>query len=570
MPIRSYQGKEGLASGATFKPHRGEIFVDLDTLSFRISDGVTPGGIAVASQGGGSGASSFQQLTGQISEVQIPSGLITNSMLRTDSVATATWLLSANGLGGFSWSSPTSGGGGGSVSNVGRTGDYNDLTHIPPFKVVSTSGSFYDLLDYPTVVSVFRNDVGYLTSATLSAFVTTATLNTAVTDAVGNLVGSSGTTFAVIQQLSSLLSTSTSTLSLITGQIANKLDISTATTYTTQQKAIGRNNLGLATVAASGSYNDLADKPATFTIAPATTSTIGGVVVGSGLSVDNTGRLGLATSTTIIAISSPVTLKGQVGQLAGTLQADQNYMYIARSAFSPAPFVTANASSTSTNVIPAFSSVLANQINQLQGSYQSGAWNIWNQSYSQLYSVTSVNAIGGTAYFTLDNTLTYGSGDTFYIQQTDTIGRFGIMDSYGVSQQGVTGAPAISVPGTIDMPLGQAYGTTSTMMTVDCTGITYGEMTVSFTDPNNTEYYKGTLEVFVYPDNTYIIHPNITGNKTDRITLGFSSGNSAPYSNAGVIKIPVYNGDKNISNDTTASRAGVTNIKYSWLVRTNI
>jgi len=570
MPVRSYQGKEGLASGATFKPHRGEIFVDLDTLSFRISDGVTPGGIAVASQGGGSGASSFQQLTGQISEVQIPSGLITNTMLRTDSVATATWLLSANGLGGFSWSSPTSGGGGGSVSNVGRTGDYNDLTHIPPFKVVSTSGSFYDLLDYPTVVSVFRNDVGYLTSATLSAFVTTATLNTAVTNAVGNLVGSSGTTFAVIQQLSSLLSTSTSTLSLITGQIANKLDISTATTYTTQQKAIGRNNLGLATVAASGSYNDLADKPATFTIAPATTSTIGGVVVGSGLSVDNTGRLGLATSTTIIAISSPVTLKGQVGQLAGTLQADQNYMYISRSSFSPTPFVTANASSTSTNVIPAFSSVLANQINQLQGSYQSGAWNIWNQSYSQLYSVTSVNAIGGTAYFTLDNTLTYGSGDTFYIQQTDTIGRIGIMDSYGVSQQGVTGAPVISVPGTIDMPLGQAYGTTSTMMTVDCTGITYGEMTVSFTDPNNTEYYKGTLEVFVYPDNTYIIHPNITGNKTDRITLGFSSGNSAPYSNAGVIKIPVYNGNKNISNDTTASRAGVTNIKYSWLVRTNI
>jgi len=570
MPIRSYQGKEGLASGATFKPHRGEIFVDLDTLSFRISDGVTPGGIAVASQGGGSGASSFQQLTGQISEIQIPSGLITNTMLRTDSVATATWLLSANGLGGFSWSSPTAGGGGGSVSNVGRTGDYNDLTHIPPFKVVSTSGSFYDLLDYPTVVSAFRNDVNYLTSATLSMFVTTATLNSTVNNAVANLVGSSGTTFAVIQQLSSLLSTSTSTLSLITGQIGNKLDMSTATVYTTQQKAIGVSNLGLAAVAVSGSYNDLSNKPATFTVQPATTSTVGGIIVGNGLRVDNTGRLELATSTTIIAISSPVTLKGQVNQLPGTLQADQNFVYIARSSFTPAGFVTANASSTSTNVIPAFSSVLANQINQLQGSYQSGSWVIWNQSYTQLYNVTDVSAIGGTAYFTLDNTLIYGSGDTFYIGQNDTIGRIGIMDSYGSSQQAIAGAPSVTVSGSINMPLGQPYGTTSTMMTLDCSGITYGELAVSFTDPNNTEYYKGTLEVFVYPDNTYIIHPNITGNKTDRITIGFSSRTTAPYSNAGVIKIPVYNGDVNISNNTTASRAGVTNIKYSWLMRTNI
>jgi hypothetical protein len=144
------------------------------------------------------------------------------------------------------------------------------------------------------------------------------------------------------------------------------------------------------------------------------------------------------------------------------------------------------------------------------------------------------------------------------------------MDSYGVSQQGIGGASTTSVAGTIDMPLGQTYGTTSTLLTVDCTGVTYGELAISFTDPNNTEYYKGTLEVFVYPDMTYIIHPNITGSKTDRITLGFSSGVSKPYTTAGVIKIPVYNGDKNIANNTTASRAGATNIKYSWLMRTNI
>jgi hypothetical protein len=571
MPVRSYQGKEGLASGATFTPHRGEIFVDLDTLSFRISDGVTPGGILIQGSGQQVGGS-FSLLTGQISEIQIPTHLITNTMLRTDNVATSTWILSANSTGGFVWVDPLGVGGGGlgSISNVGRTGDYNDLTHLPAFKVVSTSGSFYDLLDYPTVVSAFRNDTGFLTSATLSAYVTSATLNTAVTTAVSNLVGSSGTTFAVIQQLASLLSTSTSTVSLLTNQLGNKLDISTATTYSTPQKAIGRANLGLSVVAASGDYNDLVNKPATFSIAPATQSTIGGVVIGTGLAVDNNGRISLSTTTTILNISSPATLKGQKDQIAGTLQADQNYVYMARSAFTPTGIVTASASSTSTNVIPVAASQWANQINQIGNAYQSGQWVIFDQNLQQIYNVTSVSAIGGTAYFTIDTTVTYQAATTYYIQTTDTITRIGLEDSYGTAPGGIHGSESVAVTGTVDMPQGQAYGTTSTLLTVDCTGITYGEMAISFIDSTNSEYYKGTCEIFLYPDLTYIVQPNIVGNKTDRITLGFTSGRNAPYQMTNSIKIPVYNSDKNISNNTTNSHASAGTIKYSWLVRTNI
>ena len=43
----------------------------------------------------------------------------------------------------------------------------------------------------------------------------------------------------------------------------------------------------LANVATSGNYNDLSNKPATYTLPAATNSTLGGIIVGSGLSITN-------------------------------------------------------------------------------------------------------------------------------------------------------------------------------------------------------------------------------------------------------------------------------------------
>jgi len=43
----------------------------------------------------------------------------------------------------------------------------------------------------------------------------------------------------------------------------------------------------LATVATSGNYNDLSNKPASYTLPAATNSTLGGIIVGSGLSITN-------------------------------------------------------------------------------------------------------------------------------------------------------------------------------------------------------------------------------------------------------------------------------------------
>ena len=73
-----------------------------------------------------------------------------------------------------------------------------------------------------------------------------------------------------------------------------------------------------------------------------------------------------------------------------------------------------------------------------------------------------------------------------------------------------------------------------------------------------------------YPDNTYIIQPNLSGNKSDKIAVGFSSGINAPWSNTSAIKIPVYSTDVNPQTLLTQSTATITNIKYSWILRTNI
>jgi len=573
MATRIFQGKDIIAQGSTLVPHRGEIFVDLDTLTFAISDGVTPGGVAIHNGGGGGGGfPSFQQITGQLSESQIASGTIINTMLRTDSAATATWLLSANPYGGFTWVKPFDAGQLPNLSNVAITGDYNDLTHRPVLAQVSTSGSYYSLLDYPTALSSFVNNMGYLTSATLSSYVTTGTLNNAVSAALGNLVGSSGTTFQVISDLAAAL-TNTNTLQTLTDNIGHKLDISTVTTYTTQQKAIGVSNLGLAAVAVSGSYNDLSDLPSTFSVPIASSSQLGGIRVGFGLTVNPAdGTVSLTTVTTILGIGAPQTLQGQLNQVPGQVLVDDNYLYVATSNFAPSGFSASQTANTFTNVITTMASQWYSQVNTYQSSYVPGAWTIYDSTKQQAYPVTSIATVPNqaTAFFTIQGTVTYTINDTFYISTNDTWVRLPEMNHAGAINASVQGNAVVNQSNTITMPLGEAYGTTYNLAILDCTNITYGELAFSWQDLSETEYYKGTVEVYVYPDNTYTIHPNVAGNKTDKLVVGLTNG-VGTFTNANSIAIPIYNGDRNSQNNNiTKSASVVQSIKYSWLVRSNV
>jgi len=580
MPYRVYQGKEILAAVGSYTPVRGQLVVDLESLDVRVGDGSTINGVQVSSSGGGGGASTgtlyFTDILGELLSSQIPNKAVTPLKLNINNATTASWLLAAADAGGFTWVSPAQSGNvqllEQRLQSVAFTGDFNDLTHIPQFQTVSTSGNYYDLLNYPQIVSAFRNDAGYISSATLSSYITTATLNQQVDTALSTLIGSSGTAYAVIQQLGDLLSTSTSTVAAFTAAVGNKLDISTATAYTTQQKAIGVANLGLATVAVSGSYNDLADKPATFTVQAATESTIGGVIVGTGLSVDNTGRISANTATVIISQTPPSSLKGQVSQYAGQLLSDQDYIYYCKTNFNPALFQTNQTSSTTTNVISTINSAWALQVDQAKTNYSSGDWHLYNSTKTADYLVTAISTNNGVAYFTIDapSGITYTTADIFYVQKTDTWARIGLTDSHATSPTSIGGQSPTTVTGTVTLPAGQGYGTTATLMTIDCSDVTYGELAISFTDTANTEYYKGTLEVFVYPDSTFIIHPNIAGNKTDKIVVGYSSGNATPYTNSSQIKIPVYSGDRNVGNNTVNSTSTITTIKYTWLIRSNV
>jgi hypothetical protein len=98
----------------------GNIFFDTSTGDFRLSDGVTPGGIHLGSGGGG----------GYI--------LPTASTTVKGGVKIDGTTITINGLGVIS----------------GFSGNYNNLTNKPTLSTVATSGSYTDLLNKPTLSTV--------------------------------------------------------------------------------------------------------------------------------------------------------------------------------------------------------------------------------------------------------------------------------------------------------------------------------------------------------------------------------------------------------------------------------
>ena len=166
-----------------------------------------------------------------------------------------------------------------SLSVVATSGSYNDLTNKPTkvstfendkgyltahqsleayatkesLATVATSGSYSDLTNkptiptVPTVVSAFTNDAGYLTThQSLDAYATKASLAAVATSGSYNDL-SDKPVFSEGAEIDSTLST-TSTNSVqnkvVTAALATKMD-----------------TVSLATVATSGSYADLTNKP---------------------------------------------------------------------------------------------------------------------------------------------------------------------------------------------------------------------------------------------------------------------------------------------------------------------
>lgn len=175
------------------------------------------------------------------------------------------------------------------------------------FAKVAFSGAYSDLAGRPAIpsqTSDLDNNSSYITSSALSGYV--KSVNGAAPDSSGNVTisvsggGSSGGGNYTLPTASS------STLGGV--KIGSGLTINTngvvsadvtASTLSTYAKTTD-----LSAVAKSGSYNDLSNKPtipAAYTLPNATSSTLGGVKVGSNISVSD-GTISLAKSNVTSAL----------------------------------------------------------------------------------------------------------------------------------------------------------------------------------------------------------------------------------------------------------------------------
>ena len=617
---------------------QGELGYETNTRKFKIGTGNAYWNELAYFSGGASQFSELAGQIGETQIPTGQNAIVIPSHVRSTNNPSTGQVLSIDSIGRFEWLT-LSGNGGGPLATVATTGNYDDLTHKPTFSLgnlrttttivsagsfaegstyvildpgnttwtnygaannnigtiftatgagsgsgtarlrgrfaVALTGNYNDLLDNPTGLSAFADDVGYLSTLTLLNYVTTSQAIQIVGDQIDLAIGSSGTFYTVLQELASA-STNTS----VTTALANRLRVDIDTqNLSNQQKFNAYRNMGLSAVSTSGSYLDLTDLPASFEVQKATQYVLGGIIVGDGLTVDNNGRMSTNTATTIIEMvgleynnGTTPGLKGKLNQIPGQLRADGNYEYLVTKNFDPSSFVTNQAATSNTNVISTIASQWLAQIDGAKATYINGKWSLFNTAKTTEYPISNISTNAGVAYFTIDDPtgVTYTSGQQFFVQTTDTVNRVALMDSYGASKQGITGTPVTTVSGTVTLPSGQASGTTATLATIDCTDVTYGELAMSFTDTTNSEYYKGILEIHIYPDNTYIVQPNLSGNKTDKIAVGFSSGVNAPWTSTSAIKLPVYSTDVNVSTLLTQSTATITNIKYSWILRSNI
>lgn len=146
------------------------------------------------------------------------------------------------------------------------TGSYTDLTNTPTL----FDGQYSSLVGSPTNVSVFNNDVGYITLADTTIYAT----ETYVDTAISNLVDTAPDTLDTLNELAAALGDDANFSATITAQIGTKADTSTVTNLQnvlTAQINTKANAADLATVATTGSYTDLFNTP-TIPIVPTNVS----------------------------------------------------------------------------------------------------------------------------------------------------------------------------------------------------------------------------------------------------------------------------------------------------------
>ena len=147
------------------------------------------------------------------------------------------------------------------LATVATSGSYNDLNYRPNLATVATTGNYNDLSNRPTIptvptnVSAFTNDAGYVTSADVQQASGVPTQVSAFTNDAG---------YITISQVPAQVNADWNATSGA-ARILNKPTLFSGNYSDLVGKPTNlsqfNNDLGLATVATSGSYNDLSNKP---------------------------------------------------------------------------------------------------------------------------------------------------------------------------------------------------------------------------------------------------------------------------------------------------------------------
>ena len=171
------------------------------------------------------------------------------------------------------------------------------------FANVAFSGAYDDLTGKPAIpsrTSDLANNSGYITSSALSGYV--KSVNGVVPDSSGNVtisVGGGSGNYTLPTASSSTLGG----VKIGSGLTINTSGVVSADVTSSTLTAYAKTT-DLSAVATSGSYNDLSNKPtipSAYTLPNATSSTLGGVKVGSNISVSN-GIISLAKSNVTSAL----------------------------------------------------------------------------------------------------------------------------------------------------------------------------------------------------------------------------------------------------------------------------
>lgn len=187
---------------------------------------------------------------------------------------------------------PIAMGGTGATTTAGARTNLG-VSAIADFANVAFSGAYDDLTGKPAIpsrTSDLTNNSGYITSSALSGYV--KSVNGAAPDSSGNVtisVSGGGSSGGSNYTLPTASSSTLGGVKIGAGLTINTSGVVSADVTSSTLTAYAK-TADLSAVATSGSYNDLSNKPtipSAYTLPNATSSTLGGVKVGSNISVSN-------------------------------------------------------------------------------------------------------------------------------------------------------------------------------------------------------------------------------------------------------------------------------------------